>query len=190
MSSDDALERVEELQSEIQELLSETDEDEGHVEEDLRTLEDKVEYLKENAIDAREPDELEDMTSIFIEACHHLIRDVRAEKEINQELEQLENDEENYIALMNRIQDTDMPEDRRQRIQRQVGKISKEEIESALEEDRRLKRREVHEIRELIDDLSEAFKDISHNLKGRRMRSQLKDAREAWIHLTHVEGEV
>ncbi|WP_414837959.1 hypothetical protein ACK3SF_00990 [Candidatus Nanosalina sp. VS9-1] len=190
MASDDTLERIEEIQNEIQELLSEAEDREQDVQQDLNSLKDKIQYLRDNARGAREPDELEDMTNIFVEACHHLVRDLRVEKEINQEIQQLGDDEETYIALMNRIQGDEIPEERRQRIQSQIGRIPKEDIESALQEDRELERREARETRNQIEELSEVFNDLSHNLKGRRMKSRLEDAREAWVQLTHVEAEL
>ena len=188
--SEDSLKEVAEIQEEIQNLLSETGEDEQEVEKDLQRLGEKIEYLEENTVDARDPQSLESITDLFIEACHHLTEDVRAEKEMRSEIKQLEEDERTYVRLMNSIQDENLSRDRRQRLQRMIGKIPREKVESALKEDRKLEKNEETRTIDQIDRLSQVFKDLSHNLKGRRMASKLEDAREAWVQLTHLESHV
>lgn len=188
--SEASINEIVDIQQEIQQLLSQTEEQEEEVGKDLQRLEEKIEYLEENTIDAREPEDLESITDFFIEVCHHFTEDVRTEKEMRNEIEQLEEDERTYVQLMNRIQDEDLPEKKRQRLQKMIGKVSREKVESALKEDRKLEKNEETRTVEQIDRLSEVFKDLSHNLKGRRMNSKLEDAREAWIQLTHLESHV
>lgn len=185
--SADSIQEIAGIQDEIQELLSETNNDEEKVGENLQKLEEKIQYLEENAIDAREPKELDSMVEFFIEVCHHLVEDVRTEKEIHKEIEKLKEDEKTYVNLLNRVQNEDLPQDKRQRLQSMIGKIPKGKVETALKEDRRLEKNEETRTKEQIDRLSNVFEDLSHNLKGRRMKSRLEDAREAWMQLTKIE---
>lgn len=182
-----SIQEIADVQEEIQELISETNKEEEKVGEDLQKLEEKIQYLEDNAIDAREPEELDSMVELFIEVCHHLVEDVRTEKEIQKEIEKLEEDEKTYVNLLNKIQDQDLPQDKRQRLQSMIGKIPKEKVETALEEDRKLEKNEETRTREQIDRLSSVYEDLSHNLKGRRMKSRREDTREAWMQLTKIE---
>lgn len=185
-----SIQEIADIQEEIQELISETNKAEGKVGEDLQKLEEKIQYLEGNAIDAREPEELDSMVEFFIEVCHHLVEDVRTEKEIQKEIESLKEDEKTYVNLLNKIQDQDLPADKRQRLQSMIGKIPKEKVKNALKEDRKLEKNEETRTREQIDRLSQVFDDLSHNLKGKRMNSRLEDTREAWIQLTKMEFHV
>ncbi|MFB6116654.1 MAG: hypothetical protein ABEK10_04025 [Candidatus Nanosalina sp.] len=184
------IERIEKIQQEIQKLMSETEEKEEKVGNDLKTVEEKIEYLEENLFDARKNNQVEEMVEKFIDACHHLTADLRTEKEIQNEIEQLKEDEKNYTQLLNRLQSQDLSDEKRQRVQSLIGKIPREKVEEAINEDRKLERNEETSTREQIQKLSEVYKDLEFNLKSGRRRSELEDAREAWVQLTHLEGNI
>lgn len=190
MGTDADPERLERIHDEIKELMSEASGQEENVEEDLNTVEDKVEFLQDSSITHRSGEDLAKGTRLFIDVCHHLVEDIRAENEINNELDRLEEDERTYVQLMNRIQSDDLPEDVRSRMQSHIGKISRDEIESAISQDREVERREIHEIREIIQELTEVYKELEHSLKGAHKDSLKRDAREAWVQLTHLETEL
>ena len=188
MGTDVDPERLESIHDEIQELMSEASGQESSVEEDLDTVEDKVEFLQESMITHRSGKDLQKGCRMFIDVCHHLVEDIRAEQEINQELDRLEEDERTYVQLMNRIQSEDLPEEVRSRMQSHIGNISRDEIESAISQDREIERREIHEIKELIEELTEVYNQLDHSLKS--TDSAKRDVREAWVKLTHLEMEL
>ena len=183
-------ERIESLHEEMQELISEASDQENTVEEDLNTVEDKVEFLQENVDPYISGEKLEKIYNLFIDVCHHLIKDIRAEHEINQELNRLEEDERNYVKLMNRIQSEDLPEDVRSRVQSYIGTVSRDEIESAISQDRKIERREASEIHELIKSLTDVSEDLNYNLKKDGKKPLRGEATRAWAQLTDLDQEL
>jgi hypothetical protein len=187
MASASSLERIEEIQEEIRALMSDTEEKEDEVGKDLATVEEKVDYLEENASDSRINNETEEILEIFIETCNHLAEDLKAEKEIRQEIEKLEEDEKTYTQLLNRIQSQDLPEGKRRRVQSLVGKIPRGKVEEAIKEDKKLEKSEEASTREQIERLDQVYEHLRFNVKSRGVRSEIEDAREAWVQLTHLQ---
>ncbi len=174
--------------------MSDEEEKESKVEGDLRTVEEKIEHLEENAGKTRSNVDLDKIVDLFVETCHHLAKDIRSEKEIRKEIERLEEDEKTYVQLMNRIQRQDLSEEKRQRLQSLIGRIPREEVESAIKEDKKLERKEETTSRELIQRLDEVYNGndqhpgLYFNLKSANNRALLEDCREAWVQLTHLES--